>query len=79
MATDVPVAAAEWVDLLDANRDELRLRLGGRIHPIALESLLEPTVHDDEPRPKLESHGSYVFGVLLVPVEVPADDRVYYQ
>src|SRR5437764_9484843 len=79
MASDVPVATAEWVDLLDPDAEELRRRLSARLHPVALESLLEPTVHDDEPRPKLESHGSYVFGVLLVPVEVAAEDRVYYQ
>ena len=35
--------------------------------------------HDDEPRPSLESHGSYIFGVLLVPVVVAEEDRVFYQ
>src|SRR5258708_5550666 len=69
----------EWVDLLDPDEETLREHFAGRLHPLALESLTAPTVHDDEPRPKLESHGSYVFGVLLVPVEVAAEDRVYYQ
>jgi magnesium transporter len=49
------------------------------IHPRALEQLLAPAKHDDEPRPKLESHGNYIFGVFLVPVLVPTEDRIYYQ
>jgi magnesium transporter len=36
-------------------------------------------MHDDEPRPRIESHGNYVVGVLLVPTAVPDEDRVYYQ
>ena len=36
--------------------------------------------HDDEPRPKLESHGDYVFGVFLVAGRRAATrTRVYYQ
>ena len=69
----------EWVDLLDPDEGTLREHFAGRLHPLALDSLSAPSVHDDEPRPKLESHGSYVFGVLLVPVDVAAEDRVYYQ
>src|SRR6478672_11521356 len=69
----------EWVDLLDPDERTLREHFDGRLRQLALDSLLAPSVHDDEPRPKLESHGSYVLGVLLVPVEVPAEDRVYYQ
>ena len=70
---------ATWVDLLDPDEETLRLSCSQHVHPIAMENLLTPITHDDEPRPKLESHGDYVFGVLLVPVEVPEDDRVYYQ
>jgi magnesium transporter len=44
-----------------------------------MEQLLAPSTHDDEPRAKLEGHGDYVFGVLLVAVEVPDEDQVYYQ
>jgi magnesium transporter len=73
------MAPVEWVDLLDPDEDTLRAHFAGRLHPLALENLTAPAVHADEPRPKLESHGSYVFGVLLVPVEVAAEDRVYYQ
>ncbi len=41
--------------------------------------LLAPLVHDDEPRPRIESHGEYVVGVLLVAVAVTGEDRIYYQ
>jgi len=44
-----------------------------------LAALLAPHEHNDEPRPRIESHGDYVLGILLLPVEVPAEDRLYYQ
>ncbi|MFY9578301.1 MAG: magnesium transporter CorA family protein [Gaiellaceae bacterium] len=70
---------AEWVDLLDPSPEELQAHLPEGVHPRALEQLLAPTEHDDEPRPKLEGHGNYIFGVFLVPRAVPEEDRVYYQ
>jgi magnesium transporter len=69
----------QWIDLIDPSEEELRRHLPPSIRRTALEALLEPHVHDDEPRPRMESHGEYIFGVLLVPVAVPAEDRVYYQ
>jgi magnesium transporter len=68
-----------WIDLIDPKPDELKAHLADRLHPAALNLLLAPLVHDDEPRPRIESHGDYLVGVLLVPVAVPAEDRVYYQ
>ncbi|MDX6511776.1 MAG: magnesium transporter [Gaiellaceae bacterium] len=41
--------------------------------------LLTPHVHDDEPRPALEAHGDYIFGVFLVAVVIPDKDEIYYQ
>jgi magnesium transporter len=70
---------AEWIDLLDPSPEDLRAHLPEDVHPRALEQLLAPIRHDDEPRPKLEGHGSYIFGVFLVPRAVPEEDRVYYQ
>jgi magnesium transporter len=70
---------AEWVDLLDPDERELHDSLPERIHDRALELLLTPTRHDDEPRPRFEGHDHYVFGVFLVPVCVREEDRVYYQ
>jgi magnesium transporter len=70
---------AEWVDLLDPAERELHDALPRQIHERALELLLAPTRHDDEPRPRLEGHEHYVFGVFLVPIAVREEDRVYYQ
>ena len=70
---------AEWVDLLDPSERELDAALPSEIHERALELLLRPAVHDDEPRPRLEGHPHYVFGVFLIPVCVREEDRVFYQ
>ena len=70
---------AEWVDLLDPSPEELRAHLPEGVHPRALDQLLASAKHDDEPRPKLEGHGTYIFGVFLVPRAVPDEDRVYFQ
>jgi len=70
-------AGARWTDLLDPSPEELQAELPAAVHERALEQLLAPAQHDDEPRPKLEPHGDYVFGVLLVPTL--AEDEVFYQ
>jgi magnesium transporter len=70
---------AEWVDLIDPSPDELREKLPQSIQESALELLLRPAAHDDEPRPTLQAHGDYVFGVFLVVVAIPDEDRVFYQ
>jgi magnesium transporter len=70
---------AEWIDLLDPDEAELRQVVPTQIHPRALEQLLEPARHDDEPRPRLEGHDHYIFGVFLVPVCIRGQDRVFYQ
>ncbi len=69
---------AEWIDLLDPGPEELRAALGIEVHDLAFEQLLEPTRQDDEPRPRLEGHDHYVFGVFLVPIAIRDEDRVYY-
>jgi Mg2+ and Co2+ transporter CorA len=66
----------QWIDLVDPSEDELRKHLPKAVHATALKALLEPHVHDDEPRPRIESHGDYVLGILLLPVEVPEEDRL---
>ncbi len=70
---------AEWIDLLDPSPEELRAHLPENVHPRALEQLLAPAEHDDEPRPKIEGHGNYIFAVFLVPRAVPKEDRIYFQ
>jgi magnesium transporter len=68
-----------WIDLLDASRDELVDEAPVELHWSALEQLLAPAPDRATARPRFESHGDYVFGVLVVPVAVPEDDRVFYQ
>jgi magnesium transporter len=70
---------AEWIDLLDPTEDELRDALGKEIHERAMAQLMRPALLDDEPRPRLESQDTYVFGVFLVPIAIREEDRVYYQ
>jgi magnesium transporter len=69
----------QWIDLVDPSAEDLKAHLPTHVHETALEALLTPHVHDDEPRPRIESHGDYVLGILLLPVAVSAEDRVYYQ
>src|SRR5690242_18793924 len=70
---------AEWIDLLDPEEQVLHDALPREIHERALEQLLTPTRHDDEPRPRLEGHDRYVFGVFLVPICIREENRVFYQ
>jgi magnesium transporter len=70
---------AEWIDLIDPTPDELREKLPRKVQESAFEQLVAPAAPDDEPRPTLQSHGDYVFGIFLVAVAVPDEDRVFYQ
>jgi magnesium transporter len=56
-----------WVDLLDPTVEELDAVLPDDIHELAIERLASPSTHDDEPRPRIEIQGEYLFGVLVVP------------
>ena len=71
--------AATWIDLLDPSADELRAKSPRELEESALELLLAAPQHEDEPRPTIQGHGDYVFGVFLVVVAVPEEDCVYYQ
>jgi magnesium transporter len=68
-----------WIELRDPSAEELRAHLPVNLHPSAEALLLAPLVRDAEPRGRIESHGDYVVGVLVVAVAVPTEDRVYYQ
>ena len=68
-----------WIDLVDPTVEELQAQIPGKLHKTALEALLAPHVHDNEPRPHIVSHDDYILGVFLLPVSVPDEDRVYYQ
>jgi len=71
--------AATWIDLLDPNADELRAKAPLQLEESAIELLLAPPKHEDEPRPTIQGHGDYVFGIFLVAVAVPDEDDVFYQ
>ena len=70
---------AEWIDLVDPTDEKLREHLPTELQESALDLLLAPAQHTDEPRPTLQGHGRYVFGVFLVAVAVRDENRVYYQ
>ncbi|MGH3008617.1 MAG: magnesium transporter CorA family protein [Gaiellaceae bacterium] len=71
--------AATWIDLLDPSAEELRAKAPRELEETAIEQLLAAPEHEDEPRPTLQGHGDYVFGIFLVAVIVREEDRVYYQ
>jgi magnesium transporter len=71
--------AATWIDLLDPTADELRAQAPKHLEESALERLLAPPEHEDEPRPTLQGHGDYIFGVFLIAVAQPDEDAVFYQ
>jgi magnesium transporter len=71
--------AARWIDLLDPTVDELRAAAPRDLEETALELLVSKPRHDDEPRPTLQGHGDYVFGIFLLARAVPEEDCIYYQ
>ena len=71
--------AGTWIDLLDPSPEELRAKAPKELEDTALAQLLAPPQHEDEPRPTLQGHGDYIFGIFLVAVAVPDEDEVYYQ
>jgi magnesium transporter len=70
---------AEWVDLIDPSADELQAKLPLEVQEPALQLLLAPASPGDEQRPTLQAHGDYIFGIFLVAIAVPKEDRVFYQ
>jgi magnesium transporter len=68
---------AVWIDLEDPTREELKAATPADLHPRAVELLNRETRHGDIPRPTLESHGEYVFGLFLVPLV--KDDTIIYR
>ncbi|MGZ8716475.1 MAG: magnesium transporter CorA family protein [Gaiellaceae bacterium] len=71
--------AVNWIDLLDPSDDELRTQAPRALEESARELLLAAPEHEDEPRPTLQGHGAYVFGVFLIAVAIPDENEMYYQ
>jgi magnesium transporter len=57
---------AHWVDLVDPTREELLYALPAYVDPDVVEALASRPEEGREPRPLLESHGSYAFGVFVL-------------
>ena len=70
---------ARWLDLVDPTREELLATLPIQVDPEVVEVLSARPGDGREPRPLLESHGAYVFGVLVAIHPLPHEDRVRYQ
>ncbi len=65
-----------WIDLCDADEKTLQSVLPPGIHETAMARILAPAT--EEPRPRLEAQGDYVFGVLAFP-SVRSDGEVVFQ
>jgi magnesium transporter len=61
------VPGQRWIDLHDPDEAALRDALPVEIHEVALAALLRAPRPNEEPRPRLEAHGDYVFGILAFP------------
>jgi Mg2+ and Co2+ transporter CorA len=70
---------ATWIDLLDPTPEELRAKAPRELEETAFELLTAAPKHEDEPRPTLQGHGDYVFGVFLIAVVMSEKDLVFYQ
>ncbi len=71
--------AANWIDLVDPTADELRAKAPRDLEESAFELLLAEPKHEDEPRPTMQGHGDYVFGIFLSAIVLHDQDAVYYQ
>ncbi len=74
----MPSGGVVWIDLVDPDQAAIELALGRTLHARALDQLVAPHRHRDDPRPALEGHDDYVFGVFLVP-ELLDDATVLYR
>jgi len=70
------MAAPGWIDLLDPDEQTLREHAPVELGSSDVWQALRPP---GDARPRIVPRDDYVFGVLLVAVAVPSEDRVYYQ
>ncbi len=62
------MAATRLIDLVDPTQEELLASVPAVLDPEAVEQLVAPPGDGRAARPVLESHGAYVFGVLVAPM-----------
>jgi magnesium transporter len=74
------VSARTWIDLLDPTPEQLRDALPDDLHDLTIQRLAAPAEHDDDPRPRIEIQGDYLFGILVVPwARTPTDALVFQE
>lgn len=71
--------SSRWIDLVDPTREELHSSLPVHVDPEVVEALAARPGEGREPRPLLEGHGAYVFGVLMAARPLPDETRIAYQ
>lgn len=67
------------VDLLDPTEDELRRVAPATVHPSAVRNMVTPRHPEREVRPRLVNHGDYVFGLLIVPMDIRGGELAYQE
>jgi magnesium transporter len=72
------VSAPRRIDLVDPSPDELVSVVPARLDPEAMNALCASSGDGRDARPTLESRGTYLFGVLLLPTRLSGEDRVVY-
>jgi magnesium transporter len=70
---------ARWIDLVDPSREDVLDALPVHVDPDVVEALATAAGDAREPRPLLEGHGAYVFGILVAAHARPEEDQVSYQ
>jgi len=71
--------AEVWIDLLDPSSETLREQAPRQLEESAIDLLLRPPQHEDEPRPTMRGHGDYVFGVFLLAQYLVEREEIVYQ
>jgi magnesium transporter len=71
--------APQWIDLIDPSADDLRANLPESVHDSVFRVLVAAHEHGREPRPRIDSYGDYVLGILLLPVVDTDADTISYQ
>jgi Mg2+ and Co2+ transporter CorA len=69
---------ARWIDLVDPTHEEVLGSLPVHVDPEVVEALSARPESGREPRPVVEGHGAYAFGVLMAANPVPDEDRIAY-
>ena len=71
--------ATRWLDFADPTREELVAALPAGVDPDVVEVLTARREDGPEPRPLLEAHGAYAFGVLVALATLPEQKQVVQQ